>query len=77
MPAKYVLGLYTLQMNKDYDYGNSVVANQLQMLENLGIFKKPLPKFPAEQPHLSITAMNPSRSRAGPVVPPVELRTAT
>ncbi|MGE5194298.1 MAG: PQQ-dependent sugar dehydrogenase, partial [Deltaproteobacteria bacterium] len=53
MPAKYVLGVNTLQMNKDHDYGNGVVANQLAVLERLGIFKSPLPKPPAELPHLA------------------------
>jgi hypothetical protein len=52
MPAKYVLGLNTLQMNKNHDYGNGVVANQLQTLEHLGIFKKPLPQAPQDLPHL-------------------------
>src|SRR5262249_21475818 len=52
MPAKYVLGVNTLQMNKDHDYGNGVVANQLRVLERLGMFKEPLPKPPGELPHL-------------------------
>ena len=30
MPAKFVLGVNTLQMNKDHDYGNGRVANQLR-----------------------------------------------
>lgn len=53
MPAKYVLGLNTMQMNKNYDYGNGVVANQLQALTKLGIFKQPPPKPPAELPRLA------------------------
>jgi len=53
MPAKYVLGVNTLQMNKDHDYGNGRVANQLQMLADLGVFKKPLPKPPESLPHLA------------------------
>jgi len=47
MPAKYVLGLNTLQLNKDHDYG-AAVANQLATFEHLGIFNGPLPK-PAEK----------------------------
>lgn len=53
MPAKYVLGLNTLQMNKNYDYGNGVVVNQLQALTKLGIFKQAPPKPPAELPRLA------------------------
>ncbi len=52
MPAKYVLGVNTLQMNRDHDYGSGRTANQLQTLEHLGVFKKPLPKPPEELPHL-------------------------
>jgi glucose/arabinose dehydrogenase len=36
--ANFVLGLTTLQMNKDHDYG-SAVDNQLRVLEHLGVFK--------------------------------------
>ncbi len=49
--AKYVLGVNTLQMNKDHDY-NGVVANQLETLEHLGIFTEPLPAPPEEQDRL-------------------------
>jgi uncharacterized repeat protein (TIGR03806 family) len=49
--AKYALGVDTLQMNKNHDYGG-VVANQLATLEHLGVFKKELPKPPADLPHL-------------------------
>lgn len=52
MPAKYVLGVNTLQMNHDHDYGNGVVANQIAVFEKLGLFKKPLPGKPADLPHL-------------------------
>jgi uncharacterized repeat protein (TIGR03806 family) len=52
MPAKYVLGVNTLQMNKEHDYGKGVVANQLQVLERLGVFKKPPSKAPEALPHL-------------------------
>ena len=37
MAAKYVLGVNTLQMNRDHDYGG-VVANQLATLEHIGLF---------------------------------------
>ncbi len=47
MAAKYVLGVQTLQMNKDHDFG-SAEANQLSKLDHLGIFTKPLPE-PAEK----------------------------
>jgi uncharacterized repeat protein (TIGR03806 family) len=45
MPAKYVLGLNTLQLNRDHDYGG-VVANQLATFEHLGLFTEPLPDKP-------------------------------
>jgi uncharacterized repeat protein (TIGR03806 family) len=51
MAAKYALGLTTLQMNKDHDYGGTL-ANQLATLAHLGVFKAPLPKSPAELPRL-------------------------
>lgn len=52
MAAKYILGVTTLQMNKDHDY-DGVVANQLATLDHLKIFKAPLPKPPAELPRLA------------------------
>ncbi|MFN0055110.1 MAG: PQQ-dependent sugar dehydrogenase [Planctomycetales bacterium] len=52
MPAKYALGVNTLQMNRDHDYGKGRVVNQLKALENLGIFKTPLPHPPSELPAL-------------------------
>jgi uncharacterized repeat protein (TIGR03806 family) len=52
MAAKYALGVDTLQMNKDHDYGG-VTANQLATLERLGVFTKPLPKRPEELPRLA------------------------
>ena len=52
MSAKYALGVNTLQMNKDHDYGG-VVANQLSTLEHLGVFTKPLPQPPEELPRLA------------------------
>ncbi len=51
MAAKYALGVNTLQMNRDFDYG-SRVANQLRTLEHLGVFTKPLPRPPEELPRL-------------------------
>ncbi len=51
MASKYVLGVTTLQMNKDHHYGK-VMANQLATLEHLGVFKDKLPKPPAELPRL-------------------------
>jgi uncharacterized repeat protein (TIGR03806 family) len=52
MPAKYVLGLNTLQLNKDHDYGGGVKANQLSAFDRLGIFKKPGPDTPEMLRHL-------------------------
>jgi uncharacterized repeat protein (TIGR03806 family) len=52
MAAKYVLGVQTLQMNKDHDYGR-VVANQLRTLDHLGVFTKPLSAAPEELPRLT------------------------
>ncbi len=51
MPAKFVLGVNTLQLNKDHDYGG-VVANQLRTLEHLGLFTTPLPAPPEKLPRL-------------------------
>jgi uncharacterized repeat protein (TIGR03806 family) len=50
--AKYALGVNTLQMNKDHDYGGGNVANQLSTLEHLGLFTKPLPQKPVKLPRL-------------------------
>ncbi|HEY7313208.1 MAG TPA: PQQ-dependent sugar dehydrogenase [Gemmataceae bacterium] len=52
MPAKYVLGVNTLQLNRDHDYGNGRFANQLRTFEHLGLFAKPLPAPPEKLPHL-------------------------
>ncbi len=51
VPAKYVLGINTLQLNKDHDYGG-VVANQLATFEHLGLFDQPLPDQPDKLPRL-------------------------
>ena len=53
MPAKYALGVNTLQMNKDHDYGGGRVANQLRTLDHLGLFKEPLPEPPEKLPRLA------------------------
>jgi len=47
--AKFALGLNTRQMNGNHNY-NGVVANQLETLEHIGLFSKPLPKPVAELP---------------------------
>jgi uncharacterized repeat protein (TIGR03806 family) len=49
MPAKYVLGINTLQLNKDHNYGG-VIANQLATFEHLGLFTKRLPDKPQDLP---------------------------
>jgi hypothetical protein len=50
--AKFALGVNTLQMNRDHDYGGKV-ANQLATLEHIGVFSKPLPAPPAKLPRLA------------------------
>ena len=45
MASKYILGVTTLQMNKDHDYGE-IKENQLAVLERLGVFKERLPEPP-------------------------------
>lgn len=47
MAAKYVLGLNTIQANRDHDYGGAV-DNQLRAYDHIGLFTKPLEKKPAE-----------------------------
>jgi uncharacterized repeat protein (TIGR03806 family) len=49
--AKYVLGVNTLQMNKEHNYG-AIVANQLRTLEHIGLFTEPLPMPPEKLPKL-------------------------
>ncbi|MBX9679420.1 MAG: PQQ-dependent sugar dehydrogenase [Gemmataceae bacterium] len=63
--AKFALGVSTLQMNRDHDY-NGVIANQLDTLEHIGLFSKPLAKRPAELPKLADyhDAKQPTESRA-------------
>lgn len=48
MAAKYVLGVNTEQMNRLHDYGEEVVANQLDTLNHVSAFKQPLPQPAAE-----------------------------
>jgi uncharacterized repeat protein (TIGR03806 family) len=50
--AKFALGVSTMQMNRDHDYGG-IVANQLATLEHIGLFDAPLPAPPAEMPRLA------------------------
>ncbi|MCA9128205.1 MAG: PQQ-dependent sugar dehydrogenase [Planctomycetales bacterium] len=52
MGSKYVLGVTTLQMNKEHDYG-SHRENQLSLLERLSVFTSPLSKKPAQLPALA------------------------
>ena len=52
MASKYVLGASTLQMNKTHDYDGQS-ANQLSVLEQLGVFQNKLPKPPEELPRLA------------------------
>lgn len=67
MSAKYVLGIDTLQMNKSHNYG-SFAANQLDVMNRMGMFTKPLPKPAAELPKLAnpqdATATVDSRARS-------------
>lgn len=37
--AKFALGVSTLQMNRDHDYGG-VIANQIDTLNHIGLFEK-------------------------------------
>jgi uncharacterized repeat protein (TIGR03806 family) len=52
VPAKFVLGLNTHQLNRDYDYGSGPV-NQLAAWEKMGLFSKPLPATPEKLPRLT------------------------
>src|SRR5262249_30069096 len=47
--AKFALGVNTLQMNRDHDYGG-IVMNQLRALEQMGVFTGPLPASPEKLP---------------------------
>jgi uncharacterized repeat protein (TIGR03806 family) len=50
--ANYVLGLSTEQMNRLVDSGDGQMVNQLAMLEQIGLFKDPLPDRPEALPRL-------------------------
>lgn len=51
--AKFVLGLNTLQLNKDVEYGEpGEGGNQLRMFSDIGLFEHPLDKSPDELPKL-------------------------
>ena len=52
MAAKYTLGVNTMQMNRDHDYGGKV-ANQLATLGHVGAFTKPLPARPEKLERLT------------------------
>jgi hypothetical protein len=52
MPAKFVLGVNTLQMNRDVNYGG-LVENQLRAWERAGLFTRPLPAAPEALPRLA------------------------
>ncbi|MBM3775666.1 MAG: hypothetical protein FJW37_10980, partial [Acidobacteria bacterium] len=52
VPAKYLLGVNTLQLNRDYNY-DGVIANQLSTFEHLGLFTTPLPARPESLPRLA------------------------
>ena len=43
MSAKYILSGNTLQLNKDHDYGDGVVVNQIRAFQHWGLFDAPLP----------------------------------
>lgn len=49
--AKYALGVNTMQMNRDHDYGGAI-ANQLATLQHLGLFTEPLPATPDKLPRV-------------------------
>ena len=51
MSAKYVLGLNTLQANRDHVYGDAV-ANQLDTFSHIGLFTKPLEKTTKDEERL-------------------------
>ena len=49
--ARFVLGLNTLQMNREHDYAGGL-DNQLRTLDHIGIFEKPLRAEPGKLPRL-------------------------
>jgi uncharacterized repeat protein (TIGR03806 family) len=52
VPARIVLGVNTVQVNRDHNYGGAL-ANQLATLEHIGLFTKKLPAPPAKLPKLA------------------------
>ncbi|MFP6613097.1 MAG: c-type cytochrome, partial [Pirellulales bacterium] len=62
MAAKYVLGMNTLQMNRDHSYGE-VTDNQLRTFEHLKLFTGPLPERPQRLPSLADYREGPDPSR--------------
>jgi uncharacterized repeat protein (TIGR03806 family) len=50
--AKYALGLNTMQLNRDHDYGG-VVSNQMATFEHLRLFDRKLPAAPEKLPKLA------------------------
>ena len=53
MPAKYVLGINTAQMNRVHTYDNGESVNQIQMLQELGMFTADFPEPLAQLPRLA------------------------
>lgn len=53
LPAHFVLGVNTMQLNRDHDYGGGRVANQLRTLDHIGVFSKPLPSAPEKLPRMA------------------------
>lgn len=51
MAARYVLGVTTMQMNRDYNYGDFTM-NQIEYLDKVGVFSKPLEDEPNDLPQL-------------------------
>jgi uncharacterized repeat protein (TIGR03806 family) len=51
LPAKFALGVNTLQLNRDHDYGG-VIDNQLRAWDHIGMFTEPLPDAPVLLPRL-------------------------
>ena len=49
--ARYLLGLTTLQMNRNHKYGE-IVDNQLRTLDHIGLFEKSLPSDQDSRPAL-------------------------
>jgi uncharacterized repeat protein (TIGR03806 family) len=50
--AKFALGVSTMQMNRDHDYGGAI-ANQLATLDHIGLFADKLPAAPEKLPKLA------------------------